>query len=219
MHMKWLQTALTVLILMVVFTPDAGALMTSTNYRLYGDSLGSVGGRGTSTNYLLDGTGGESTIPGEGSSTNYTLLAGFQSLAEHPTFTFSLSVSSLSLGALTVGSVNTASYTATTSTNAAHGFTTYVYEDGDLRSGANTIDDVADGSVTAGSEEYGIATSGTYALLGADTAITTSSLATASYTKWINGAETTITHKVARGTGTLAGTYSHIITYMSVGNF
>jgi len=217
--MNLLKTAFIALILVVVFTPDAGALMTSTNYRLLGDSIGSVGGRGTSTNYLLDGTGGEETTPGEGSSTNYKLLAGFQSLAEHPTFSFSLSESSLNLGTLNIGSVSTVSYTATTSTNAAYGFTTYIYEDGDLRSGAITIDDVADGSVTAGSEEYGIVTSGTYAQIGADTAITSSSLAVASHTKWINGAATTITHRAAMGPSTISGTYSHTVTYMSIGNF
>ncbi len=217
--MKWLETAFIALALTMVFTLDVGALMSSTNYRLYGDSIGSGGGRGSSTNYILEGTTGEEAIAGEGSSTNYTLMAGFQSLSEHPTFTFSLSDTSISFGTFLVSTVATSSYTVTTSTNAPFGFTTYIYEDGNLRVGAADIDDVSDGTVTAGSEEYGISSAGTYALLGSDTAITTSPLAVASHNKWINGASTTITHSAAISSGTSPGTYSHTVTYMSVGNF
>ena len=193
--------------------------MSSTNYRLYGDSVGSMGGRGSSTNYTLEGTGGEEAPAGEGSSTNYTLLAGFQSLSEHPTFTFTVSASSVSLGTLATTTLTTSGYTISTSTNAPFGFTTYVYEDGDLRQGANTIDDVSDGTVTLGAEEYGIATGGAYGLLASDTAITTSPLAVASSDSWVNGAETTITHKAAIDNSTIAGTYTHTVTYMSVPNF
>lgn len=217
-RMKWLKATFLAAILGIIFVPEVGALMTSTNYRLYGDSVGSVGGRGTSTNYILEGTAEEAT-GGEGSSTNYTLLGGFQSLSEHPTFTFSISASALALGTLTTSSVASGSYTVTTSTNAPFGFTTYVVDDGNLRSGANDIDDVADGTVTAGSEEYGIVTSGTYAQIGSDTGLTTAQQTVASHNKWINGAATTVTHNAAISSSTPAGTYTHTVTYVSVGNF
>lgn len=217
--MNMLKTAFMALALIVVFAQDANALMTSTNYRLFGDSIGSAGGHGSSTNYALHGTGGEEAVAGEGSSANYVLMAGLQSLSEDPTFTFSVSASSASLGTLNTGSISTESYTLTTSTNAPFGFTTYVYDDGDLRSGANTIDDVSDGAVTAGSEEYGIVTTGSQALLGSDTAVTTSALAVASNSEWINGSSTTVTHNAAISSLTTAGTYTHTVTYISVGNF
>lgn len=208
----------TVLVLSLVFAPEVHAEMSSTNYRLYGDSIGSVGGRGTSTNYLLEGTG-EDSPAGEGSSTNYVLLAGFQSLAEHPTFSFSVSDSSVALGTLLVASVASQSYTATSSTNAPFGYTTTIYEDDDLRVGAATIDDVADGSVTAGVEEYGITVSGTDAAFGTDQAITSSGLVVASRSNWINGSVTTVTHKAAISASSVAGAYSQTVTYMSTGNF
>ena len=204
---------------MAILVQGASALMTSTNYRLYGDSIGSAGGRGSSTNYLLEGTSGEGTIAGEGQSTNYTLMAGFQSLVEYPTFTFSVSESSLSLGSLSTGSVSTGSYTVTTSTNAPFGYTTYIYEDADLMSGGNDIDDVSDSSVTAGSEEYGVAVSGTDAAFATDEPITTTALAIASRTNWVNGSATTVTHKASMASNTTSGSYSHTITLMSVGNF
>lgn len=208
----------TVLALSLVFVTDVHAEMSSTNYRLYGDSIGSVGGRGTSTNYISEGTG-EDFPAGEGSSTNYVLLAGFQSLAEHPTFSFSVSASSIALGTLQVASVASQSYTATTSTNAPYGYATTIYEDGDLRVGASTIDDVGDGSVTAGTEEYGVAVSGTDAAFGTDQAITSSGVVVASRSNWVNGSVTTVTHKAAISASSVAGSYAHTVTYMSTGTF
>ena len=207
-----------VVAMMLVFAGEVHAEMSSTNYRLYGDSFGSVGGRGSSTNYLLEGTGEDSPV-GEGSSTNYVLLAGFQSLSEHPTFSFSVSASTISFGTLLMSSVASQAYTVTTSTNAPYGYTTTIYEDGEFRVGSSTIDDVADGTVTSGSEEYGIAASSTDAAFGTDQGITSSGTVVASRTNWINGSTTTVTHKAAINSGTTAGTYGHTVTYMSTGNF
>lgn len=207
-----------VVALMVIFAGEVHAGMTSTNYRLYGDAFGSVGGRGSSTNYLMEGTGEDSPV-GEGSSTNYVLLAGFQSLSEHPTFSFSVSASSISFGTLLMSSVASQSYTVTTSTNAPYGYTTTIYEDGEFRVGSSTIDDVADGSVTAGSEEYGVSVSGTDVAFVTDQGITSSGTVVASRTNWINGSTATVTHKAAINSGTTMGTYSHTVTYMSTGNF
>ena len=202
----------------LAFAGEVYAEMSSTNYRLYGDSIGSVGGRGSSTNYLLEGTG-EDMPAGEGSSTNYVLLAGFQSLAEHPTFSFSVSSSSIAFGTLQVASVASSAYTVTTSTNAPYGYTTTIYEDGEFRVGSSTIDDVADGVITAGSEEYGVSATGTDAAFATDQGITSSGTVVASRTNWINGSATTVTHKAAISASTTAGSYTHTVTYMSTGNF
>ena len=84
---------------LLVYSGSANALMTSSSYRLYGDELGGAGNRSTSTSYILQDTiGGLAT--GDLSSTNYTLLSGFQSLSEHPTFTFSVSSATVDFGQL-----------------------------------------------------------------------------------------------------------------------
>ncbi len=207
-----------VLALSLVFAGEVHAEMSSTNYRLYGDSIGSVGGRETSASYISEGTG-EDVPAGEGSSTNYVLLAGFQSLAEHPTFSFSVSSSSIAFGTLQTSSVASSAYTVTTSTNAPYGYTTTIYEDGELRVGSSTIDDVADGAVTAGSEEYGVSASGTDAAFGTDQGITSSGTVVASRINWINGSVTTVTHKAAISASSVAGSYAQTVTYMSTGNF
>ena len=197
---------------------DALALMSSTNYRVYGDELGSGGKRSTSTNYILtDSLTG--SVEGAGSSTNYNLLAGFQRLAEHPTFSFSISTSAIDLGSMTAASVYSQDVVLTTSTNAPFGYTTSAKDDGNLRDGANDIDDVADTAVTAGSEEYGIGLTGTDRSFADDQPLTTSFLQVATRTNWKNGAATTVSHKASMDGNTLPGSYSHTITYISTGNF
>lgn len=203
---------------LLAYTGSANALMTSSTYRLYGDELGAGGNRSTSTSYILqDSTGGLAT--GDLSSTNYTLLSGFQSLSEHPTFTFSVSSATVDFGQLSVTSVSTGSHTLTTSTNASLGFTTIATADGDLRAGASTIDAVADGSVTAGSEEYGISLSGTDRAFADDEAPTTSGLTVASRSSWKNSSTITVTYKASVTNGTAGGSYQQVITYVSTGNF
>lgn len=206
------------LYLMAVVVNPANALMSSSSYRLYADSIGTSGDRSSSTNYLLSDSIGE--VDGEeSSSTNYSVLAGFQNASEHPTFSFSIDASTVDLGTLSATAVRTATSTLTTSTNAPYGYSTTVVEDGDLRSGSSTIDDVSDGSVTSGSEEYGIALTGTDRAFADDRAITTSPLTVASRSNWKNGAETTVTYRASVASSTLSNTYSHTVTYISTGNY
>lgn len=216
--MKTLFYTLSLIAVMLILVPEASALMSSSNYRLYGDAVGTSGGRGTSTNYIAETSAGEAGTF-QGSSTNYTLLSGFQALQEHPTFTFSISSSSIALGTLSDSSVSSDTHTITTSTNAPYGYTTTVIEDDDLSASGSDIDDVADGEVTAGSEEYGIALTGTDRAFSDDQALSATPLAVATRTNWVNGSAITVTYKASIASGTTSGSYSHNVTYVSTGNF
>ncbi|MFH2136535.1 MAG: hypothetical protein ABII19_02805 [Patescibacteria group bacterium] len=202
-------------------TPVSLALMNSESYINWMDSL-NFGGEETSssTNYKLQDTLGEIGT-GEISSTNYGGLIGFRQAEADPKFTFSISKNSIDFGTLAVGSVYQDSYTVTTTTNALNGYQTTIVEDGNFRTAlGDDIDDVTDGTVTAGSEEYGIRTSGAEGQMnGADTAITGTPQAVASYSSWINGSTVTVTHKVSISATTAAGYYSHVVTLISTGRF
>lgn len=104
-----------------------------------------------------------------------------------------------------------------------NGFVVQVLEDGNLRSGANDIDDVADGSVTVAVEEYGARSSDTTLVSStfdtADTALTTSfqSVATESSASFEN--RNFITLKAAISSSTTSGSYAHTISVIASGNF
>lgn len=194
------------------------AQMTSANYTIFADSINFAGGRGTSTSYALEDTLGEISFDSAGSA-NYKARAGYQAMAAEPIFSFTLSSNTINLGTLSEAAVSTASLTVTTTTNAPNGYTTSIYEDGDLRIISDNIDDVSDGSVSAGSEEYGISTSGAQGLYnGTDTAITNGKNI-ALYSAPINSSATVVTFKASRSGSTNGGSYAHTVTFISTGNF
>ena len=196
------------------------ASMSSANYINWMDSF-NVGGEETSSSasYQLQDTLGELGT-GPISSASYGNQGGFRQVEANPTLTFSISSNSIDFGLLDRNAVTTRSHTIITTTNSEKGYTTTVIEDGNLRSGANDINDVADGSVSAGSEEYGIRTSGDQGQMNAtDTAITSTAQTVASYSSYINASTTTITYRATISTSSVTGNYSHTVTYISTGNF
>lgn len=147
----------------------------------------------------------------------YNLFAGFhEELAN--TVSLNLGASSVSLGSLSQASVSNSSIEATISTDSITGFTLSLTEDGNLRSGANDINDVADGSVTAGSEEYGIRTSGTDGLFNSTDNAITNNLNIASNLGSISNDVTTINFKASASSATTYGSYSHIVTFTLTAN-
>jgi len=195
--------------------------MNSESYINWMDSL-NFGGEetSTSTNYKFQDTLGEIGT-GRIASTNYAGLIGFRQTESDPKMTFSISGNSIDFGTLTTSGISSDSITITTTTNAVDGYVTTIYETENLKtSGSADIDDVADGTVSAGSEEYGIMTSGAAGQMnGADTAITTSPQAVALYSSWVNGSTVTITFKAAISSTTGAGAYAHTVTLISTGRF
>lgn len=198
------------------------ASMSSENYSLSVDAISVGGDLSTSTNYKVYDTVGES--PGshatQTTSTNYIIEAGFQAAASGVILSARLSTAAVSLGTLSSEAVSTASQTLTVTTNSPTGYTATIAEDGNLRSGANDINDVNDGTVTAGAEEYGIRTSGAAGQMNnSDTAITTSAQTAASTSTIATNEETTITYKAAASSNTESGTYSHTVTFTTTVNY
>lgn len=164
---------------------------------------------------LNDSTG----YPEMGTSTGntYVLNAGFQQAAGN-SVTLSLGAETVSLGALSTSAVASSALTATVSTESETGYTLSVSEDGNLRVGSEEINDVADGAVSAGAEEYGIRTSGTNGLLNSvDTAIS-NNLNIGSSLASVSGDIITINFKAAISSATVFGSYSHIITFTLTAN-
>lgn len=103
------------------------------------------------------------------------------------------------------------------------GYTVSVIEDANLSSGVNDIDDVSDGSVTAGSEEYG-ARSSDQSLANStfdtqDTAITSSFQEVGSRSSAAFSSRDLLTIKAATASTSINGTYSHNLTIIVSGNY
>ncbi|MEK9183345.1 MAG: hypothetical protein AAB849_02445 [Patescibacteria group bacterium] len=212
-----------VLVLALNFPLVAGsASMSSENFALQVDTISVGGDLSTSTNYkVFDTIGGSSGVQAtQSTSTNYIVEAGFQAAASGAALSASLSASSVSLGSLGTSIVSSASQILTITTNSPTGYTATITEDGNLRSGSNDINDVSDGAVAAGSEEYGIRTSGNAGQMNnSDTAITSSSQTIASTSTLAINEQTTIAYKASVGSATAAGTYSHIVTFTTTANY
>jgi len=203
----------------------------STNYRLEGE-FGNFGGAKTSSNYRLTDTGG-GLAPGASDSISYKNCSGFQCvLAQLPSITFELFSNQVNLGSLSTGSVNTASHTAKVTTNRGP-YNLTVSADGKLRHSNGDINDVTDGQINAGSEEYGIATSDTDSGLDIITdtncgsspynasAVTTSPklIAKSSGPTGPSGETVTICYAASKAADTPSGNYQQILTYIATGTF
>lgn len=154
--------------------------MSSTNYKVQSDVMSIGGGRSTSTNYIVEDTLGE-LATGEGlTSTNYSACAGFQCAGEAaiPYLTFDIDASvtdgensapySVALGVVPTGSVRVSGSTDSVKmvvleadTNAASGVIVTVRNANGTNGLASTsvpADDIdsSDGSMVAGTENYGL---------------------------------------------------------------
>lgn len=149
-----------------------------------------------------------------------------------PSITFTINGGGVvTLGALTTSAVSVQNHTIATTTNAVTGYTTRMYENNDLRSTAtpgDTINDVGDGVVTIGQEEYGMSTSDAgndilQEVGGGDeegSAITTSQQSVATAGGAVTADTTTIYYKAAISGLTVAHSdYTHEVTFVSTGNF
>jgi len=152
-----------------------------------------------------------------------------------PTFTFTISANTCALGTLAIGSVKTCNYTLAVGTNADDGavITIQAISDGTNaylnKDGAPDIyiNDIAeDGTVTLGTEGYGVAVTAGADWVEAgdfnddDTPIPSSAtniLTTAG--PIASSVTSTITHRAAISDITEAGTYSQTVQYIATGTF
>lgn len=206
-----------------LFSTSASALMESDSFTIWADTVSSGGNRSTSAGYIVDDTIGESATGEDQESDNYFALSGLPAIFQEPVLTFDLSDDAIELSPdLQTDEISDDSYTLTISTNAQFGFNAQVIEDGNFRDGADEINDVADGEVTAGSEEYGLAVTGDDADFIDDEAIPDpagTALIIATRDNWVSNSVTTVTHKASVSGSSAHGDYSHVVTYIVIGNF
>lgn len=212
-----------VFILFIFSGSTAFSEMSSTNYKIQTDSINFGGSDyGASANYQMRETFGEEA-PGISNSASYQTRAGYrQMLVVEPTFSFTLSANSCALGTLSTGSVSSCNYSVTTTTNAASGYATTLTADGALRTAsAAVINNVSDGSVTAGSEEYGVALAGSDRAFADERGIPTtpSTLTVASNSGAVTNSSVTVTNKAAISSTTAVGSYSQSVAVISTASF
>jgi len=134
-----------------------------------------------------------------------------------PSISYQFSTNSLNLGNINPTNVASNNHTLTVTTNAPGGYILYISEDGELRKGSDEIDDVTDGSVTAGFKEYGLNTG--YGDFTNDAAITDTMKIVREKNSPASGEVTTCTYKAAVDNLTPQGYYSHIVTIVVTGRF
>jgi hypothetical protein len=136
-------------------------------------------------------------------------------------FVYRLSGDAAQLGTLVTSAVATSMTHTSVFSNLENGYTVYISDDGNLRVDSSTyILNVADGSVTAGSDEYGGRVFGTNATsTGSDFAFSTSSRAIQATSTYANDDRIGLVYKASISGTTAAGSYSHAVYYTLTGNF
>ena len=125
---------------------------------------------------------------------------------------------SIELGTLSTASVSEATQTYTVNSNNQTGVTLQIATDGELEDASlNDIDQVAGGTVDAGSEEYGIAVSVTGLTVDAtyltgDNPIVEAADDIASSAGSVSAATMDVTYKASIAGTTVAGSYSQVVT-------
>lgn len=220
-------------------TTPAFSSMSGSSYSIPWDAVTAGGGETiTGSTYGLRSTQGEIT-GGVSEGTSYDLRAGYRQL-EEPFITSTIS-GTCALGVLTSSAVSGCRITVTTVTNAAGGFATTVKANG-LRTTPSSIDinNVSDGAITAGSEEYGVSTEDSNAVISqfSGGSITSANCTTSlsgplsSFSALSTSTQSVVTEvapnfnsvtdvcvAAAISTATVAGNYTDTITFITTGTF
>lgn len=137
-------------------------------------------------------------------------------------FLYILTGSSVDLGTLDALTVSTSVVGMDVNAEVDNGYTIQVFDDGNLRNGANDINDVADGTVTAGSEEYG-GRSSDVSLASTfdtdDTAFTTGFQEVASRSVTSFESRDFVTLKASISGGTTGAAYAHTLSFIVSANY
>ncbi len=198
MKNKYIKTVIISLAVTLLFSFSVSAQMSGGQYEVYTDKFSVVSTDAVSGGaYDITQSGGQyfATTTSEG---DFELRGGFQA-QEKGILKVDLSSNNLNLGELTTGKIAKASVNIEVSTDSETGYNLAIRENNDLTSGGDTISDVADNSVTTGTEEYGIGVSGNDALSSQDLAISGSPLNIASTNGRVQGRNTKVTFKASLG--------------------
>lgn len=138
-------------------------------------------------------------------------------------YLYPLTSSSLSLESVDAQRVATGVIAFEVTVDNDDGYVIQILEDGNLREGSNEIDDVSDGEVTAGSEEFG-ARSSDSSLSGStfdtqDTSITSTGQDVVTRSTFAFYDRSFVIFKMAAATNTPSATYTNTITFIASGNF
>jgi hypothetical protein len=138
-------------------------------------------------------------------------------------YLYQMDASAIALGTLSSSTFSTGIISMEVSAANDNGYVVQMFEDGDLRSGSNTIDDVADGSVTMGATEYGARSSDVS--LASTTFDTVDSAITTTYQDVVTESSASftsrnfVTIKASIAAGATDGSYSQTLSFIASGNF
>lgn len=184
--------------------------MSSTNYFIYADSIETGGGLSVGGAYSLEDTAGESPA-GFINSTVYEIRSGYQHM-ERGYLSFIISNNSLNLGTLSTGAVNSASTTLTVGTDSVTGYTMSIFS-----ISGSMIAGVLDGTVTAGSEEYGFSAVGSESQVTGDVAPAVSAIISSTSSP-IFSSVTDMMFKASMSGTTVSGNYSQSLVLIASAN-
>jgi hypothetical protein len=199
----------TILIPSLVFSA-----MSSTNYYIYADSVDYGGGLATSTSYDLQDSVGGGDSTGISTSTSYEVRAGYQA-AVKGVLSMSLSSDNIDIGSLSAsGLVFSSSMFVTVDTNSVTGYSLSI-------SNVNGVSlaDVSDGAVDgdSGSEEYGLALTGSNRMFSDDRAIVNGLVLVSSSAPVVSD-QSTLIFKAVRSNNSGAASYSQLVTITASAN-
>jgi hypothetical protein len=187
------------------FPAKSLGVMSSSNYTIFADSIDSGGMLSASGTYSLEDTIGESPVATSTGGT-YEIIPGYQAM-DWNVLLLEVPNGTIDFGTLTLGEVASSTMIFSISSNAASG---YVLSVGSV-SGTG-LTNVADGSVTAGQEEYGLAVSGVDASFADDRGVT-AGLNIAASSSPVVLADTMVTFKAAISSASVAGARSQSIVF------
>src|SRR3989339_959942 len=192
------------ILLALLFPGPSYGSMSSTNYTIFADSVDAGGVLSIGGVYSLEGTLSESPVDFTTSSV-YEVRGGYQAM-DSAMITMTISAATINLGTLSSASVTMATTSVFVASASNSG---YVLSISSIS--GNAFTGVADGSVTAGQQEYGISLSGNNQAFTDDRAIA-ANLTLASAGIAIDSDETVITFKASKSAGSIAANYSQTIT-------
>ncbi len=195
---------------LLLYAPGVWGAMNSASFSIDSDFVGVGGASGASASFSLEDTIAQ-PAPGQANSASFVINGGFQQVDQN-TISVALSSNSLNLGELAVNQVKTVSTVASVTTGAQNGYTLSIGE-----VSGSSLRPVSGGVVVAGTEAYGIATTGADALVMGDVPVVVgTNLAT--HNAAVAGSDTTLVFKAAISNNTSSGVYSQNIVLTASAN-
>lgn len=195
----------------LAFPPTSWGVMSSTNYTIFADSIDSGGGLSTGGVYSLQDTIGESPV-GFTTSSMYEVIGGYQAM-DLSSLSISIDTDIINLGVLDIDLVASSSAVVSVTAGAADGYVLSV-----ASVGGTSLAAVSDGTVSAGTEEYGVAVSGAHAAFANDQAVVAGLNLATSASPATSPAQTTLTFKASISGSSVEGGRSQSIILMASAN-